>query len=225
MNSKASASASSLPSVLSLYKTGVLKAAAQGANGRSYSSEVAARIALTQGDITRLEVDVIVNAANKTLLGGGGVDGAIHRAAGKELLTECRTLGGCDTGDAKATKGYKLPAGHVIHTVGPVYAKTKADEKRTQLASAYRRSLEEAVRLNDGRGVRSIAFPSISTGVYGYPIQDATTVAIETVAKFLDTTPAERLGQVVFCTFSQEDHQVYLDTLPNFFSDDEAGPK
>lgn len=141
---------------------------------------------------------------------------AIHRAAGRDLLKECRTLNGCDTGDAKVTGGYSLPAKYIIHTVGPVYAKTKADEKREQLQSAYRRSLEEAVKIQDGE-VKSIAFPSISTGVYGYPIDDATDVAIETVLEFLQGDNS--LESVVFCTFSEEDHDVYLERLPHHLAE------
>src|SRR5215831_5652459 len=156
-----------------------------------------AHIEVVQGDITKLDVDAIVNAANRSLLGGGGVDGAIHRAAGPELLNVCRTLNGCDTGEAKITPGFKLAARYVIHTVGPVYGGHGGREAEL-LASCYRRSLEVA----HDNAVKSIAFPSISTGIYGYPIEEASTIALTTVKSLLDGGTVS-LDRIVFTTFSE----------------------
>jgi O-acetyl-ADP-ribose deacetylase (regulator of RNase III) len=154
-----------------------------------------ARVSVVEGDITSLDVDVIVNAANASLLGGGGVDGAIHHAAGPGLLAECRTLGGCDTGDAKVTGGHDLRARWVIHTVGPVWRGGQAGEPEA-LASCYRRSLEEAERL----GAERVAFPGISTGIYGYPIDAAAGIAVASVRAWLDHH--DRPREVVMCTFN-----------------------
>ena len=166
------------------------------------SEKVKNQIHVEQGDITKLDCDGIVNAANRSLLGGGGVDGAIHRAAGPELLAECRTLHGCRTGEAKITKGYRLKAKYIIHTVGPIYSGTAEDA--AQLADCYRNSLNLAKE----HDVHSIAFPAISTGVYGYPLEDAAEIAVKTVAQWLEDH-ADYAMQVIFCCFDARTERVY----------------
>ncbi len=164
------------------------------------------RMEIVEGDITRLDVDAIVNAANESLLGGGGVDGAIHAAAGPELVEECKKLRGCPTGEARITKGYRLPARHVIHTVGPIWQGGGANEVEL-LAKCYRRSLGLGV----GNHLQTIAFPAISTGVYRFPVDRAASIAVHTVADFLSGD--DRLTKVIFCCFGEasvEAHQKAL---------------
>ncbi|MDR2009866.1 MAG: O-acetyl-ADP-ribose deacetylase [Bacteroidales bacterium] len=159
-----------------------------------------------KGDITKLHVDVIVNAANKTLLGGGGVDGAIHNAAGKDLLNECSKLGGCETGEAKITKGYNLPAKFVIHTVGPVWHGGNNNEPEL-LANAYRNSLQTAMENN----LKTIAFPSISTGVYAYPVKEASTIAIDECLKFVKENDV--FDKIIFVCFDEKTENIYKNEL------------
>jgi len=162
---------------------------------------------LLKADITKLEVDAIVNAANSSLLGGGGVDGAIHRAAGSELLVECRTLGGCETGDAKPTQAYRLPAKYIFHAVGPVWRGGDADEAE-QLASCYRRCMELAVE----HGVTSIAFPAISCGIYGFPAEKAAPIALRTVAEML---PGSSVQDAIFVMFDPGIERAYQQAFKN----------
>jgi O-acetyl-ADP-ribose deacetylase (regulator of RNase III) len=166
------------------------------------------RISIVEGDITKLNVDAVVNAANNSLLGGGGVDGAIHRAAGPKLLDECITLNGCETGDAKITGGYNLPARHVIHTVGPIWRGGNNGEPE-KLASCYRKSMEVAV----ANGVQTIAFPAISTGVYGYPLEEAAQIAVSQVVECLNEMPS--LKNVTFVLFGAKNYDIYKAILSN----------
>jgi len=168
------------------------------------------RIDIMQGDITRIRVDAIVNAANNSLLGGGGVDGAIHDAAGPELLEECRTIGGCPTGEARISKGYNLPAKYVIHTVGPIYDEEPDPVKL--LASCYKNSLELALK----HSIKTIAFPAISCGIYGYPIEDACKIAVDTVVSFLKVHKS--IEKVIFMLFSTDSYAIYQARLASMRS-------
>ncbi len=173
---------------------------------------VTRRIEITEGDITRLAVDAIVNAANSSLLGGGGVDGAIHRAAGPQLLAECRTLNGCPTGQAKITDGYNLPARHVIHTVGPVWRGGQAHEDEL-LAQCYRHSLQLAA----AHQLKTIAFPSISTGVYGFPMERAARIALADIDKFLQNNAV--LEKVILVCFGQPAYQIHANAAREMWGD------
>ncbi|KAG7464527.1 hypothetical protein MATL_G00166510 [Megalops atlanticus] len=170
------------------------------------------KISLFRGDITKLEIDAIVNAANKTLLGGGGVDGSIHRGAGPLLKQECATLGGCETGQAKITGAYGLPAKYVIHTVGPIVQVSVGDREREGLHNCYHNCLDNAVQ----NQLRTVAFPCISTGVYGYPPEKAVDVALATVREYLEEHHAQ-LDRVIFCVFLKSDEDLYLERLPLYF--------
>lgn len=202
-----------IPTLSALYKAGKLGLASNASPEFPPSRSFNDRVALWRGDITKLEIDAIVNAANQSLLGGGGVDGAIHRAAGRSLLNECQTLGGCRTGEAKVTSAYKLPCDKVIHTVGPVYRQYGKEEASTLLANCYRNSLEVAVR----EGCQTIAFCAISTGIYGYPSRDAARVATSTVRQFLSGPNGDNIRLVLFVNFEMKDVVSYEEHLPLVF--------
>ena len=174
--------------------------------------EIKEKIEIVEGDITKQKVDAIVNAANTSLLGGGGVDGAIHRAAGPELLEECKKIGGCPTGEARVTKGYRLPAKWVIHTVGPVWRGGTENEDQL-LANCYKNSLEAAKEI----GAKTVAFPSISTGAYGFPMERASEIALRETAKFLENDKS--IEKVIFVCFGEKAFNIYKDTFRRIFGD------
>lgn len=202
---------SEIPTLTLLYKLNRIPVPEDAEPAYTPNAAYNDKISVIRKDITTLAVDSIVNAANNTLLGGGGVDYAIHRAAGPRLVEECETLGGCDTGSAKITEGYNLPAKKVIHAVGPIYWKPAAEGTAAELlAGCYRKSLELAVE----NGLGSIAFSALSTGIYGYPSDDASQVALETVRKFLEEGKADSMERIIFCNFAQKDEYAYYDNIP-----------
>lgn len=198
-----------IPTLSLLYKLKKITPEDDLAPAYKASAELNDKISVIRQDITTLAVDAIVNAANTSLLGGGGVDGAIHRAAGPELLDECETLDGCETGSAKITNGYELPSKKVIHAVGPIYWK-EGTRSAELLSGCYRTSLQLAVE----NGCKSIAFSALSTGVYGYPSGEASLVALETVRKFFEEDKKDKLDRVIFCNFLQKDEDAYFKNIP-----------
>lgn len=205
--------ASDIPTLTKLYADKTLQPLSTPSK-YSANASYNTTIGLIRTDITTLKIDSIVNAANNSLLGGGGVDGAIHRAAGPDLYDECETLNGCDTGDAKITDGYDLPAKKVIHAVGPVYYTTKRQGKHeTLLRGCYRRSLQLAEENN----LTGIAFSALSTGVYGYPSDEAAEAAVSEVRNFMDEGNVKSLKYIVFCNFMAKDEKAYVEALPKYF--------
>ncbi|KAJ8117089.1 hypothetical protein OPT61_g1642 [Boeremia exigua] len=203
-----------IPTLTLLYKLKKIEPTPEDTPEYKPSATYNDRVSVIRQDITTLAVDAIVNAANTSLLGGGGVDGAIHRAAGPELLDECGTLGGCETGSAKLTDGYELPADKIIHAVGPIYWNKNKDDAARLLAGCYKTSLQLAV----DNECKSIAFSAISTGVYGYPSGEASLVALETVRKFLEENEkADKLDRIIFCNFLEKDEDAYFKNIPTFF--------
>lgn len=202
---------STLPTLTESYVLGTL--VAPTAELHSHDSALNSRLVLWRGDITTLKVDAIVNAANKALLGGGGVDGAIHSAAGPGLVAECRLLNGAQTGESKITAGHNLPASHVIHTVGPIYSRSKKVECERKLRSCYETTLQLAV----DNGLKSLAFSGISTGIYGYPLDDASRVALDTIRTFLSSPAGASLETVVLTVFRSIDVDTYVKITPQYF--------
>lgn len=202
-----------IPTLSLLYKLSKISPNTEESPKYAVSSMLNDKISVIRQDITTLAIDAIVNAANTSLLGGGGVDGAIHRAAGPELLEECETLDGCETGKAKITNGYELPSKKVIHAVGPIYWR-EGSQAPILLSGCYRASLQLAVE-ND---CRSIAFAALSTGIYGYPSGEASIVALETTRKFLEEGDnADKLDRVIFCNFLPKDEDAYFKNIPTYF--------
>lgn len=199
--------AKDIPSISTLYRSGKLRPSSSG-DLPNPNQEYNNKICTIQGDITLLQVDAIVNAANNSLLGGGGVDGAIHRAAGPELVKECATLDGCETGSAKITDAYNLPCKKVIHAVGPIF--NNVSQSEPLLRSCYRKCLSLSVEYE----CKTVAFPAISTGVYGYPSQDAARAAVREVYAFLKKPEGQKLEKVIFCNFLDKDVKAYAQVLP-----------
>ncbi|KIR76655.1 LRP16 family protein [Cryptococcus gattii EJB2] len=210
-----STSPADIPTLSQLYHDQNLKSApAKATKKYAFKKQLNDRISIWRGDITQLEADVIVNAANSSLLGGGGVDGAIHQAAGKQLLEECKTLGGAQTGQTKFTNAYNLPSAKIAHTVGPIYPSHSPHRAAQLLESCYQTSLDGCRDL--GGGV--IGFSSISTGVYGYPIKDATHIALETTRQFLEQD--NTITRVIYVVFSKRDEDVHREIVPQYFPPD-----